>query len=56
MKWTKREISGMIGQWVGAIAVISGIFIEIVMGADIGYIAITAGSFCYAIATKLLRF
>ena len=55
-RWTKREISGMIGQWVGMIAVICGIFIEISMGADIGYIAITAGSLVYAVATKLLKF
>ena len=33
----------------------AGIAIEIVLRADIGYILITAGSFVFAIATKLMN-
>ena len=55
-KWTKREMSGLIGQWIGMITVMCGIFIEIGMGAHIGFIAITAGSLVFAVATKLVKF
>lgn len=50
-----RNISGIIGQWVGMVMVICGILIEVSMGAEIGFAAITAGSLVWAIATKIRR-
>lgn len=44
---------GIIGQWVGMLAVICGILIEVSMGAHFGFCAITAGSLVWAIATKI---
>lgn len=44
---------GIIGQWVGMLAVIIGILIEVSMGAHIGFAAITGGSLVWAFATKI---
>ena len=53
---TLLMISGMLGQWVGAIAVVIGIAYEKKYKAHWGFVLITAGSLIYAISTKLLGF
>lgn len=54
--FSKRQLSGLVGQWVGMIAVVIGIVIEIQLGAHLGFVLITAGALVYAIATKLVNF
>lgn len=54
--FSKRQLSGLVGQWVGMIAVVIGIVIEIQLGAHLGFTLITAGALVYAIATKLVNF
>jgi len=48
-------IIGSIGQWVGMVAVAAGIAIELQLGADIGFVAITIGTVAYAVATKFVE-
>jgi len=50
------QLSGMLGQWVGAIAIVIGIIYEKKTHAHWGFVLITAGSLCYALGTKLLGF
>jgi len=40
-------------QLIGSILVLSGIIIEIVYRADVGFLAITIGSFMWAVGVKL---
>jgi len=40
-------------QLIGSILVLSGIIIEIIYRADLGFLAITIGSFIWAIGTKI---
>lgn len=54
--FSNRQLSGLVGQWVGMIAVVIGIVIEIQLGAHLGFVLITAGALVYAVATKLLNF
>jgi len=46
---------GIVVQSIAGIIVGIGIGIEMSMGADIGYIAISLGSLLYAIGTKLRK-
>lgn len=46
-------IIGNAGQWVACVAISTGIFIEILYHAGVGYIAITGGSLLFAIFTKV---
>ena len=41
------------GQWISGFAVITGIIIEIIYKADIGFIFITGGALAWGIFTKL---
>lgn len=50
------QTSGMMGQWIGVIAIIMGIGLEIKYKAHIGFILVTAGSLVFAIATKFVGF
>lgn len=45
-------ILGEIGQWLGALTGIGGVVLEIVTGADYGYVAITASAVLWGLATK----
>lgn len=47
------KIVGCVGQWLALVSCVVGIVIEIKYGANIGYIAITAGSLIFSIATKI---
>jgi len=51
----KRESIGIAGQWLACALVASGIGIEVGMGADLGFVLITAGSIAFAISTKLRK-
>lgn len=44
---------GEIGQWVGMACSLTGLVLEAVLGADIGFVLITAGSLSWAIFTKV---
>lgn len=45
----------MVGQWVAAAICAGGIGIEVVMGADLGYVLITVGAVAFAVVTKFRR-
>lgn len=49
------KLFGMIGQWLGMLAVIGGIYFEYRTGAHFGWIVLTAGSLIYAISTKIVH-
>ena len=51
----KMKLFGMIGQWLGMLAIVIGIIYEIHTGAHFGYILITIGGFIYAVATKIVH-
>lgn len=50
------QISGLCGQWVGAIAIIIGLIYEKKYHAHWGFVLITAGSLVFALGTKFLGF
>jgi len=51
----RREVAGIIGQYIGGILLGVGIGLELAKGADVYYVLISAGSAVYAVATKLRR-
>ena len=51
----KLYIIGSLGQWAGLLAISVGVAIELRLGADIGFLIITAGTAVYAIATKCVE-
>lgn len=56
MELTVMQYSAMIGQWVGVVVIITGIFYEKKYKAHWGFVFITAGSLVFALGTKLLGF
>ncbi len=56
MELTAMQMSGMIGQWAGVIAILAGIVYEKKYKAHWGFVFITAGSLVFAMATKILGF
>jgi hypothetical protein len=44
---------GEIGQWIGMAASVAGLAVEMVYGADLGFVLITAGALAWAVATKV---
>lgn len=53
LKISRREKLGMAIQTVGVLIVIVGVLVEVQLGADAGFVCITAGSLGFAIGTKL---
>ena len=51
----KKDVLGIIGQYMGSILLGIGIGVEIAKGADLYFILISAGSAIYAAATKLRK-
>ena len=57
-KWIHKQFTeefstlGNIGQWVGLLALLTGIIIEIQYEAHVGFITITCGSLIFTLATK----
>lgn len=51
----KKDVLGIIGQYMGSILLGIGIGLEIAKGADLYFILISAGSAIYAAATKLRK-
>ena len=51
----RLTIFGMVGQWLGMLAVIGGIIYEVHTGAHIGWVILTSGSLVYAISTKIVH-
>ena len=50
------QISGLLGQWVGVVCVLSGLVYEVKKKAHWGFVLITAGSLIFALGTKLVGF
>jgi len=46
-------IAGIIGQWLASLLLGTGIAIEIIAQADLGFLAITIGSAIFGIANKI---
>jgi len=47
-------ISGMLGQWIGVGCIVFGLVYEKKYKAHWGFVAITAGSMIFALATKII--
>lgn len=47
------NVLGSIGQWVAFVVMSFGIIVEVRLGADTGFIAITVGSCLFAVFTKI---
>jgi len=48
-----KETIGMLGQWLACFLLIVGLIIEVVYGANIGFVLITIGGLVLALATKV---
>jgi len=46
---------GIVGQWIAGVICGAGVGIELTLGADVGYVAITVGAVLFAAFTKLRK-
>lgn len=51
----KLKMWGFLGQWLGMLAILGGIYVEWRLGAHIGWATISLGSLIYAVSTKLVH-
>lgn len=48
-----KETVGIIGQYGSMVVLIGGIVVEIIIGAHLGFILITAGGLLWGVSTKI---